>query len=66
MKKKIINVTQIAREITKREGKKQQVNIAQASEVVAVLSDMLVTEDGVAMIYALIANGKRRARRSDV
>lgn len=54
-----MNFQKLAREICKREGKKQQVNIAQVNEVLRCLCDILVER-------FLIARGTEMIRRPAV
>jgi len=55
------NITELCREITKRESGKKEVNIAQVREILGILSDMLFSvEYGTKVLKILLANGKRR------
>jgi len=56
-----MNITDIAREIARREGKKKQVNIAQIKEILGILSDLVYEEPGL-VVLALTKNGARRER----
>lgn len=57
-----MKMKQLALEVSKREGKRTGVNIAQINEVLAVLSDLAVKCP--ASIAALINNGVRRGRKA--
>lgn len=63
--KQIKTIKGLALELTKREGKKKQVNIAQMSETLSVLSDMVFSSAGWEndCIELLYRNGKRRAKK---
>jgi len=56
-----MKIKDLVAKIAKKEGKKKGVNIAQLSEVVAIISDLAVKDPEV--IACLWVNGKRRARR---
>jgi hypothetical protein len=56
-----MKIREVAIELTRREAKLKQVNIAQMSEIVAVLSDLVYSQPEV--IAALILNGKRRRKK---
>lgn len=68
---KIKGIKDIAIELTKREGKKKQVNIAQMNEIMAHLSDMVYEQydnlgivpnmELLILIVTFYKNGKRRA-----
>lgn len=64
----INNVSDIAKELAKREGKKKQVNIAQLSEQLGHLSDMIFEQirsglrSGDLISQILYKNGSRRAK----
>lgn len=57
-----MNISQLAREICRREGKTQQVNIAQVREILGVISD-ICAEDLVA-IDVLVRNGLKRYKNT--
>lgn len=64
--KKIANTVTlktITERLTKAEAGKEQVSIAQMSEVVGKLSDILVSGNGPEVIATLIKNGIRRKKR---
>jgi len=55
------NITAICMEVTKREGGKKQVSIAQVREIVGIMSDLLYPEiSGAKVLQLLKRNGKRR------
>lgn len=58
-------IKQLAREITKREGLKKQVNIAQVSEILAVLSDLMYEDFKGKIEWLLIENGQRRSEKEN-
>lgn len=56
----------LALEVTKREGKKQQLSKAQVDEVLACVSDIMAEADEVEAIEywgAIVKNGMRRQKR---
>ena len=57
------SIKQLAREITKREGLKKQVNIAQISEILGVLSDLMYEDFKGRIEWLLIENGQRRSEK---
>ena len=61
--KQMKSIKQLAREITKREGLKKQVNIAQVSEILAVLSDLMFEDFKGRIEWLLIENGQKRAEK---
>lgn len=65
----VMTIKKIVQELCKREGLKKQVNIAQVSELVGHLSDMLydnlIDDKGFIspVIKSLILNGQKRAEK---
>lgn len=55
----------LAKSICIREGKKKQVSIGNAREIVGILSDMFYEYDGHEMAEMLIKNGERRAKKGN-
>lgn len=60
--KPIKTIKALAKEICKREGKKKQVDIAQVSEILGVLSD-IVYDDFYHTLGLLFWNGHRRWKK---
>lgn len=56
----IKNITELKKELLRREGGKKEVNAAQMGEILSILSDMIF-DDGSAILI-LHKNGKRRAK----
>lgn len=57
-----MTIKKLALEITKREGLKEQVNIAQINEILSVISDLFY-EDSDTMVDLLYGQGFKRARK---
>lgn len=55
------NITELRKELMKREGGKKEISVAQMSEVLSHLSDISY-EEVADISYLLWKNGKRRAR----
>ena len=54
-------VTEICREVCKREKGKKEVNIAQVREIIGIMSDLMFdAKKGAGVIKTLNNNGKRR------
>ena len=49
--------------ITKQEGKKSQVNIGDASEIIGIISDLIYAPNGMAVVDALFQNGLKRSKK---
>ena len=61
---KFLTPAQVSRLLCKAEGLKKQVDIAQMSEIVGAISDLLFAPETSLSIYnALYRNGRRRAIR---
>jgi hypothetical protein len=62
-----ITMTKLAQYIAKQEGKKKSVDIAQITEILGILSDMIVLEidnrKTSSIVNALIKNGVRRQEK---
>jgi hypothetical protein len=62
-----ITMTKLAQYIAKQEGKKKNVDIAQITEILGILSDMIVLEidnrKTSSIVNALIKNGVRRQEK---
>jgi hypothetical protein len=61
------NITELRNKLLEMEGGKQQVNVAQMSEVLAKLSDLLYavpTKEYIKIMRIIVANGNRRSRSS--
>lgn len=59
-----MTIKEIVKYIADREGKKIEVSVGNIREILAILSDLLVDEDAVNMVFrTLVANGKRRAKK---
>jgi SOS response regulatory protein OraA/RecX len=56
-----MNLKEIKRELTKREGKKSEVKVGDMAEVLGQLSEMMALDDSV--IKALVLNGQRRLKK---
>jgi hypothetical protein len=60
-------MTKLAQYIAKQEGKKKSVDIAQITEILGILSDMIVLEidnrKTSSIVNALIKNGVRRQEK---
>lgn len=66
-----MNIKALVKELLKREGKKRQIDVAQMTETVSVLSDWVYESDPdresssaiTSTLNALWLNGKRRAKK---
>ncbi len=57
-----MKISEIVREVCRREGLKKQAEVAQIREIIAHLSDMSAEQDSEVAV-ALYKNGARRAKR---
>lgn len=56
------NMNELAKCITLKEGKKQELSIAQVKEVLAIISDLCIKDKGM-LIALLIKCGQRRCKK---
>ncbi len=56
------NITELKKELLKREAGKKQVNVAQMGEILSHLSDIIVEKKFITVSSILINNGRRRQR----
>lgn len=65
-----VNLNNLAKEISKREGKKRQVDITQIKEILSHLCDILAEEDyetGRSRIYTkMLSTGYKNQKHKDV
>ncbi len=59
-----MNLSELATQIAYDEGNKSQVKIGNIREIIAILSDLIASSNGAAIVQALESNGIRRRNRS--
>jgi len=63
--KQIKNIKKLAKLISKKEGLKKQVNIAQISEILGVLSDLVYESMDGRIEWIFLNNGQKRAEKEN-
>ncbi len=58
-----MTLNKLAKEITLREGKKKQINIAQVKEIIGIISDLVYEMKTESLVKKLWDNGEKRAKK---